>query len=470
MGDGVLASFATVTDAVYCAKEIQKTCQDDSELNLRIGIHQGEVVFDGEDVFGSGVNIASRIEPLSAVGGILVTEAVHNNLANKKDVESTYAGEKQLKNVKKPVKVYQVQVDGVEATEPTRTTVVDSEESKSISLRMIGFTSLAIIVALVLTYFFYSQQSEEETQAGPTEVINKSIAVLPFINDSPDPDNEYFCNGMFEEIITHIQKIADLKVKSRTSVEQYRNPTQGIKFIGSELGVAFLVEGSVRKVGDNLRITAQLIDAKTGDPLWAETYDGKYTDKIFEFQSNIAKQVAGSLSAVITPDEEEVIDKIPTTDIAAYDLYIRANHERWIHVMTGEDKHAKTAHDLFDKALRVDPNYLMAIVGKGQTFLSEQKRDSAFIYAERAIVLDQEFNRGYGLKGECYSNILISPLLFANMFDLGQINLAIEYFLKAINLPPKDDFRLSYHVFIRLSVQHFKERCNKRFTLSQKRT
>jgi class 3 adenylate cyclase len=110
MGDGVLASFPTVTDAVYCAKEIQETCQDHPELNLRIGIHLGEVVFEGDDVFGDGVNIASRIEPLSPVGGILVTEAVHNNLINKNDVESIYIGEKQLKNVKKPVKVYQVHV------------------------------------------------------------------------------------------------------------------------------------------------------------------------------------------------------------------------------------------------------------------------------------------------------------------------------------------------------------------------
>ena len=127
------------------------------------------------------------------------------------------------------------------------------------------------------------------------KIIDKSIAVLPFLNDSPDPDNEYFCNGMFDEIITHLQKIADLRVKSRTSVEQYRNPSQDITIIGAELGVSFLVEGSVRKAGDDLRITAQLIDVKTGDHLWSETYDGKYTDKIFEFQSKIAKQVAASL-------------------------------------------------------------------------------------------------------------------------------------------------------------------------------
>ena len=122
MGDGVLASFATVTDAVYCAKEIQKTCQNESELHLRIGIHQGEVVFDGEDVFGSGVDIASRLVPLAPVGGILISESVHNNLINKKDIACSYVGEKQLKNVKKPVKVYQVHLEGVEpvaTTEPS---------------------------------------------------------------------------------------------------------------------------------------------------------------------------------------------------------------------------------------------------------------------------------------------------------------------------------------------------------------
>ena len=135
--------------------------------------------------------------------------------------------------------------------------------------------------------------------------LDKSIAVLPFVNDSPDKDNEYFCNGMMEEILNQLQKIGDLKVKSRTSVEKYRNPDKDIKVIGHELGVSLIMEGSVRKIGDDLRITVQLIDTKSGNHLWSETYDGKYTTEIFDFQSNIAKKVAASFSAVINPQEEK---------------------------------------------------------------------------------------------------------------------------------------------------------------------
>ena len=247
IGDGVLASFDTVSDAVYCAGTIQKACEIESDLKLRIAIHEGEVVFKNNDVFGDGVNIASRLEPLAPVGGILVSESVNRNLGNKKGIQTNFVREEQLKNVKEPIRVYTVKIEGVEAYEPTTTTIVDEAESKSISPRKIGFTSLAIIVALILAYFFYSRQIHDEIQTIQPKIINKSIAVLPFINDSPDPDNEYFCNGMFDEIITHMQKIADLKVKSRTSVEQYRNPTQGIKIIGSELGVALSGRGKCEK-------------------------------------------------------------------------------------------------------------------------------------------------------------------------------------------------------------------------------
>ena len=260
MGDGVLASFATVTDAVYCAKEIQKTCQNDSELNLRIGIHQGEVVFDGDDVFGSGVNIASRLEPLAPIGGILVSESVHRNLGNKKDIESTFIREEQLKNVKEPIKVYSVDVDGEESLVASEPSVVPQQVSpKASNLRKIGFASLAVIAVLALAYFFYPRQSPEDSQLAPPEVIDKSIAVLPFKNDSPDPDNQYFADGMMDEILNHLQKIAELGVKSRTAVEPYRNSTQGFAAIAQELDVAFVLEGAVRKYGDRFRVTTQLI-------------------------------------------------------------------------------------------------------------------------------------------------------------------------------------------------------------------
>jgi len=160
IGDGVLASFSTVSDAVYCAATIQKTCENVPDLKLRIGIHLGEVVFEGNDVFGDGVNIASRLEPLAPIGGILVSESVNRDLGNKKNISSTFIREEQLKNVREPIKTYSVQVEGVEPVVIPKSSA-DSQQlsQKSNNPRKIGFTSLAIIVALVLVYFFYSRQS-----------------------------------------------------------------------------------------------------------------------------------------------------------------------------------------------------------------------------------------------------------------------------------------------------------------------
>jgi tetratricopeptide (TPR) repeat protein len=179
-------------------------------------------------------------------------------------------------------------------------------------------------------------------------------------------------------------------------------------------------------------VTTQLIEVESGNHLWSDTYDGTFSDTIFVIQSNIAKKIASSLNAVITPDVESSIDRAPTTDIAAYNFYIRGNHERLYYHKTKSPKHLKAAYQLFDAALNIDPNYLQAIVGKGETFNLENKPDSALYYAGRAIDLDPKFNKGYGLKGEIY-------------MKLGKSDLAIEFFLKAIDLPPKDDFWVWYH-------------------------
>jgi adenylate cyclase len=438
IGDGVLASFSTVSDAVYCAATIQKTCEDHLDLNLRIGIHLGEVVFEGNDVFGDGVNIASRLEPLAPAGGILVSESVHRNLGNKTNIVSSFIGEEQLRNVREPIRIYSVQVEGVEAM--TTAEPISNRQQASPTTRnpkKIAFISLAVVIALALAYFFYSQDGDtksELAQPEQPEVIDKSIAVLPFKNDSPDADNQYFADGMMDEILNHLQKVAELGVKSRTAVEPYRNSTQSFETIAQELKVAFVLEGAVRKYGNRFRITTQLIEVESGNHLWSETYDGVFSDTIFVVQANIAKRISASLNAVITPEVEATIDKFPTTNIAAYDLYIKADYERYHKYSVSRDKEAaKAAHDLYNQALRLDPDYLLAITGKADLFNVEQIYDSALIYAERAIQLDPNFNRGYASKAFYY--------MLTNQGD----DLVEEYLLKAISLPPYDDFWLSLH-------------------------
>jgi len=205
---------------------------------------------------------------------------------------------------------------------------------------------------------------------------------------------------MMDEILNHLQKIAELGVKLRIAVEPYRNSAQSFATIAQELDVAFILEGAVRKYDNRFRVTTQLIEVKSGNHLWAESYDGIFSDTIFLVQSHIAKKIASLLNAMITLDEEKSIEKIPTTDVAAYDLYVRGYYEIWNYWRTYEDKHLKASSDLYAQALQIDPKYLQAIVGKGDTFMAVRNYDSALIYAERAIVLDPEFNMAYGLMGD----------------------------------------------------------------------
>jgi TolB-like protein/Tfp pilus assembly protein PilF len=284
--------------------------------------------------------------------------------------------------------------------------------------------SLVLILCVVGAYTIFKTINSGRQETDITK-LDKSIAVLPFTNDSPDKENEYFCNGMMEEILNQLQKIKDLRVKSRTSVERYRNPDIDIKEIGHELGVSLILEGSVRKAGDDLRITAQLIDAKSGNHLWSETYNGKYTEAIFEFQSNVAKKVAASLSAVITPKEEKSLDKKPTTDMRAYDLCARGQGmvDKWYD--TSDSLYLRLAQNLYNRALAVDPEYLGAFSGKSRIYRLVGKYDSARICAEKIMEIDPESPDGPAELGIYYWSL--------NKYDSASI-----FLQKALDIGPND--------------------------------
>ncbi len=447
-GDGTLSIFGSAIDAVECGIEMQKEFQKNPKVPVRIGIHTGDVVFSEDEIIGDGVNVAARVESLAISGGVCISEKVYDEIKNQAKLKTLSMGYFELKNVEKPLEIYAMANPGLTVPEreqmrgktkipaPEKTSHDEGGDSKKIIKT--GAVMLGILLVGYLLYLFgptviETLERPNGTELAAEQALDKSIAVLPFRDDSEGSDNQYFCDGMMDEILSHLQKIADLGVKSRTAVEPYRNSTQSFAAIAQELDVAFILEGAVRKYGDRFRLTAQLIEVESRDHLWSESYDGIFSDTIFVVQSHIAKKIVSSLNVVITPEEENRIDKMPTTDIAAYDLYIRAQYERMNYRWTLENKHLKTAHDLYDRALQIDPEYLMAIIGKGGIFFAQQNYDSAIAYAERASVLDPEFNRAYGLKGECY-------------FIMGENDLAIENYLKAISLPPKDGFWLWYHV------------------------
>ncbi|MBI3841497.1 MAG: adenylate/guanylate cyclase domain-containing protein, partial [Thaumarchaeota archaeon] len=313
IGDAFLVEFKSALDAVLCAVELQKKMAERNlgpsgprKLELRVGIHLGDVVHGSGDVYGDAVNVASRIEPLAEPGGICITQHVYDHIRNKSELEFSKLGEIELKNVELPVGVYKVIMS-------------------------------------------WNAQSREEGRA-PRE----RLAVLPFVNISPDPDDEYFADGLTEELISKFSEVGQLKVIARTSVMNYKKKEKKASEIGRELGVGSIVEGSVRKAGTRIRVTVQLIDARTEEHIWASNYD-KELDDIFAIQSDVASRVAGSISAKVFPAPQ----RKDTDDAEAYTMYIRAM--QLFHEST--EPSLREALALFERAVSRDPKFVRAYAG-----------------------------------------------------------------------------------------------------------
>ncbi len=316
IGDGVLATFSTVTDAVNCACSIIKKCAHVEGLQLRIGIHQAEVIFENNDVFGDGVNIASRLQSIAPIGGICISETVRNNVNNRKDIKTSFIKEETLKHVKEPVRIYEVVVE--------------------------------------------HNQPEEKVLFNPVTVKiapEKSIAVLPFVNMSNDPEQEYFSDGIAEEILNSLVHLKDLKVAGRTSSFQFKGKNIDLREVGQKLGVGTVLEGSVRKQGNRLRITAQLINVEDGFHLWSEKYD-RNMDDIFAIQDEIALAITEQLKITLLKKDLELLTKSPTQNAEAYELYLKG----MFHV-NRRGSSALTGLEYFNQAIAIDPDYALAYTG-----------------------------------------------------------------------------------------------------------
>ncbi len=448
---------------MYCAATIQKTCENEPNLKLRIGIHEGEVVFEGDDVFGDGVNIASRLEPLAPIGGILVSESVHRNLGNKKGIVSTFIREEQLKNVKEPIKIYSVQVEGVEPVVVTELSDAPQEVSpKSNNPRKIAFAVAGVLLVLLLSYFLYSNFSKGtspiETQIAS---LDKSIVVLPFTNMSTDPDQDYFSDGMMEEILNHLVKIKDLKVVARTTAMKYKGTTKTTKEIARDLGVATVLEGSVRKEGDRVQITVRLIEGTSNMYLFSESYD-RQLSSIFEVQSEVALEISRVLQAQLTSIETGNISKSIIVDTKAYDNLLKARGliENW-----NSESDIDNALRLLQASIDIDPQF-GASYAEMANILFNLKRgfgvgkaiwvDSALVLANKAIELDASQVKAYLIRSKIYYQALgnsekasldlntaraIAPndpemlvLLSQDLIDKGNYQEGAELDLKAIDL------------------------------------
>jgi TolB-like protein/class 3 adenylate cyclase/Tfp pilus assembly protein PilF len=399
LGDGVLASFHTVTDAVFCAAAIHQACNTIEGLQLRIGIHLGEVIFENNDVFGDGVNIASRLQAMATPGNTWVSEAVYRNLANKKEINSEFIKEEQLKNVSEPVKVYEISVKEIPGYLPDNIKTYRQSRSAGTSIKKKNVLIIAVILIILSSagYFIFFNKKPRST-ASNSVMPGKSIAVLPFVNMSNDPEQEYFSDGVTEDIITHVSKISDLKVISRTAVMQYKSTKKTVKDIGEELNVATILEGSVRRSGSQVRVVAQLINTSTNEHLWAESYDEELT-QIFAVQSKVAEKIASALKAKFIPATKEQLETKLTESAEAYDHYLRGKFYFNEDNRPGVD----TSIIIFELAITMDPKFALAYAALARAYTEKyfsydpQKkwREQAFVALEKALTLNPELPEAY---------------------------------------------------------------------------
>ena len=430
-GDGILAEFGSVIDAVQCAVDIQRLmAQRNSGVaaERRIGINVGDVIVEDDDIYGDGVNVAARLEGLAEPGGICMSRSARDQIRDKLDLQLEDLGEQEVKNIARPVRVFRVDLRHEEAPAHGASAAVQAVEP-----------------ALSLP-------------------DRPSVAVLPFDNMSGDPEQEYFVDGMTEDIITDLSKISGLFVIARNSVFAYKGKPTDIQEVSRKLGVRFVIEGSVRKSGDRVRINAQLVDGTTGGHLWAERYDRKLED-IFAVQDEVAQHIIEALRVRLTQDERARLERRGTENLEAYDFYLRG---RDLFRRFAREDNAQ-ARALYERATALDPTFAAAWAGVAAThgldainqwsdapqasselstllahksaalddaeplahsllamnLLWSRDHDQALVEAERAIALDPNSSGGYLAHGQVLDYT-------------GRHAEAIEQFDRVMRLDPED--------------------------------
>jgi adenylate cyclase len=433
-GDGVLVEFASAVDATRCAVEVQRgmaaqnvDVPQATKIEFRIGIHVGDIIIDDNDIFGDGVNIAARLEGIAEPGGVCISDDAQRQVRGKVEAAFDDMGAQNLKNIAEPMRVWRVQVnDAAASTGPAKAAA----------------------------------------ESAPAPLEKPSIAVLPFQNMSGDPEQEYFADGMVEDIITALSRFKSLFVIARNSSFTYKGKAVDIKQVGRELGVRYVLEGSVRKAGNRVRITGQLVEAAAGRHLWADKFDGALED-VFGLQDQITTSVVGVLAPTLEQAEIERAKQKPTDRLDSYDLYLRG-----MALVNRRDLVA--ARELFTRAFEQDPEYGAAWAMAAWTLLGEQASrgvpltaemradgirfarmgategsDDAFALARSAHVLTylgHEYDRGASMVEQA---VTLNPNLAVAWYSRGWVSLmcgdserAVESFQRMLRLSPLDPLRV----------------------------
>jgi adenylate cyclase len=398
-GDSVMAEFASAVEAVRCAAAIQQEIErrnaelpEPRRMRFRVGVNLGDVMVAGDNLFGDGVNVAARLEAVAEPGGICISGALHDQIRNKVDLGFDDLGERALKNIGYPVRVFEARRDG--RAEPGR---LSEPPAPTSPIRASAFPS---------------------------------IVVLPFANFGGDPEQEYFADGITEDLITELSRFQEIRVIARNSVMAYKGRSVRVQEVGRDLGVRYVLEGSVRKGGGRVRITAQLIDATTGHHLWAERFDRDLAD-IFEVQDEVTGRIVATLAGKLVESERRRARSDRTENLEAYDCVLRGR-ELWERFTPEANREARR---LYEKAIELDPDYARAYASVAWTYVVEHSEGWA---ATDEAPLEQALD--YARQG-----VMVNRASHSNYLALGQVCLskglhdeAIEAFETAVSLNPND--------------------------------
>ncbi len=473
-GDNLLAEFVSVVDAVNAAVEIQRELAERNaelphgrRMEFRIGINLGDVVEEDDRIYGDGVNIAARLESLAEGGGVCISGTVYDQVKSKLGLEYEYLGEQSVKNIAQPVRVYQVlPFPGAAAHRDLEAKSSAPKKWRNFALAIAAVLIIVAGAALILQYYMRPEAPPEEavSEKKPSIALpsQPSIAVLPFVNISDDPKQDYFSDGLTEDIITGLSKIPRLFVIARNSVFTYKGKSVKIRQVGRELGVQYVLEGSVRKAGNRVRITAQLVNAETGGHLWAESYDRELKD-IFALQDEITEMILISLEVRLTEGEQARIWRKGTANRKAYEITLKALESYRLMTKDGNEH----ARQLYQQAAALDPQYPVPVVGMSYTYWTDviygwSKSPSKSIaksveLAQTALALDESLADTHVLLGNIYlmkkqfepamkaleNAVALNPngadvnaLLGLMLRYLGRAEEAVERLEKAIRLNP----------------------------------
>ncbi len=423
MGDGYLVEFASTIDCVECALAWQDKARRLSQpLKFRIGINLADILSESGDIYGDGVNIASRIEGLAVPGGISLSGEAYDQVKRKLPYIFRYTGEHKLKNISDPVRIYALETTSLNELKKT----APDGNKRSAPLKII-LPVLLIVFAIIGSagFFFYQSSWKHDSPTAPvdsSELADQrisrgtSIAVLPFKNLSNNQEQEYFSDGVTNDIITDLSKFHNLLVISSNTVFTYKGKTMDAIEIGKDLGVQYLLEGTVQKAGNKIRLNAQLVESTKGTHLWAERYDREYSD-IFDLQAEIVKSIVAALTIKVSQSERDRAMRTPPQDLDAYDYFLRGS--AYYQKRTRDSN--VIAKEMFTKAVAIDPNYADAIVGLGLVEYAKvgygwtefplRSLENALTYGQKALQLDTDNALAHTLLCNVYT--------FQNKYELA---------------------------------------------------